>query len=234
MIRFYSLFPSSVKKTLILLGVIFLNFWIWRILEQNTPAAVVLILLTFLLFNLIIEKEEKIWIFCLILILFTLTSFMMIKSDFDKGFLSLTPEDQVKLNDRHFYYAKELGILFLNSKVLNYYKNYSLPVHKFESNLFSNLDPNLYFFASHPRERAGVNEYEKYSPIFLPFFILGILLMIYWGTIWATSYLIAVVLVSALISPNHQLGPILFFPLINICIALGLIYALKFVKNLKR
>ncbi len=176
----------------------------------------------------------KILIFCFVFILFTLTSFMMIRSGSDKGLLSPTPEDQIKLNDRHFYYAKELDKLFLNRKVLNYYKNYSLPVYKFEGNLFSNLDFNLYFFSSHPRERAGIGEFEKYSPLFLPFFILGMLLMIYRVSIWAAGYLIVSVFVSAFISPTYELGPILFFPLINICITLGLIYSLNFIKILKK
>lgn len=234
MIRFFLLFPSSAKKILVLLGVTFLNFWVWRILQINILLAAILIFLTFFLFKLVTEKKFRIWIFCLTFILFSLSSFIIIRSDFDNKLLSFTPEDQVKLNERHFYYAKDLGRFFLNSKVLNYYKNYSLPVHKFEGNLFSNLDLNLYFFASHPRERAGVSEFEKYSPLYLPFFIIGVLVLIYLGYIGIGVYLIAATLASAFVSSSYIIGPILFFPLINICITQGLIYTVNFVKDFKR
>ncbi len=223
-----------MMRNILILFVTLLNFWIWKILQQNIAVAAILVALTFILFRLITEKEVKKWIVFLVFILFSLTSFIMIKSDFDKGFFSLTSEDRIKLNERHFYYANELGKLFLNNKVLNYYKNYSTPVYRFERNLFSNLDFNLYFFASHPRERAGVNEFEKYSPIFIPFFAVGLLLMIYWCSVWAAIYTVAAALVSAFVSSSYSLGPILFFPLINICIVLGLINTLNFVKNRKK
>lgn len=225
------LFSSLVQKVYILLGVIFLNFWIWKIIREDPVIAILLITLTFLLFQLLIGRVFKILVL-IIIVLFSILSFIMLRSDFDRSIQTFTPEDEVKLNDRHFYYARELGGLFLNRKVLNYYKNYSLPVYKFEHNLFSNLDLNLYFFASHPRERAGAAEFEKYSFIFLPIFIIGVILLIYERSIWAAGYLVAATIVSAFVTSNYTLGPILFFPLINVIITLGIMYIFKISKKI--
>lgn len=230
MIRIY-LF--SIRKQVILLGVGLSNFWIWKIIQKNSVVAIILILLTFLLFQLTMERRLKIWVFTIVFVLFLSLSFIIIRSDFDKGIKLFTPEDQVKLNERHFYYSQELGAIFLNKKILNYYKNYSLSVYKLERNLFSNLDLNLYFFASHPRERAGVGEFEKFPPFLLPFFMIGTLLLIYWGSVRTAVYLVAATFASTFIAQNYILGPILFFPLINVCIAIGIIYILDLIANFK-
>jgi len=178
-------------------------------------------------------KKLKIWVFTIVFILFSSLSFIIIKSDFDKGIQLLTPEDQVRLNERHFYYSQELGAIFLNRKILNYYKNYSLLVYKLERDLFSNLDLNLYFFASHPRERAGVSEFEKFPPFLFPFFMIGTLLLIYWGSVKTACYLVAATFASTFIAQNYILGPILFFPLISVCIAIGIIYILDLITVFK-
>lgn len=47
----------------------------------------------------------------------------------------------------------------------------NVPIHKFENNLFSLLDPNYYFFGSHPRERVGTQNSLK-----IPFVAIGFLL----------------------------------------------------------
>jgi hypothetical protein len=47
-------------------------------------------------------------------------------------------------------------------------------------------------------------------------------------------YLLASTFISAFASSNYMLGPILFFPLINICIAQGLIYATSLLRDFKR
>lgn len=223
----------SIRRQFILLVVILFNFWIWNIIQKNLAVAIMLILLTFLLFLLIMERKLKIWVLTIVFILFFLLFFIIIKSDFDKGIQHFTPEDQVRLNERHLYYAQELGAIFLNRKILNYYKNYSLQVYKLEGNLFSNLDLNLYFFASHPRERAGVSEFEKFPPLLLPFFIIGTLLLIYWGSIRAAIYLVAATFVGSFITQNYILGPILFFPLISVCIAIGIIYISDLITGFK-
>lgn len=222
----------SLWKSLTLLTVVFLNFWIWKIIQTDLTIAILLVVITFLLFQLIVGKYFRLLILILI-VLFLFLSFSILRSGFDKKIQTVSPDDEVKLNDRHLYYSQELGSLFLNRKVLNYYKNYSLTLYKFEGNLFSNLDLNLYFFASHPRERIGVSEFEKFSPLFLPFFITGVIALIYSVSVWAGIYLIVAALISAFIDQNYLLGPILFFPLIAMIITIGLINFLRFVKDFR-
>jgi hypothetical protein len=47
-------------------------------------------------------------------------------------------------------------------------------LRKITRNFLAQLDLNLYFFAGHPRERIGVDEYEKFPYILLPIFLIGL------------------------------------------------------------
>lgn len=220
-----------IKEIVILLSVITFNFWFWRIVKENIFIGILLTLLTIFLYMLITQKRFQIITFVATFILLLVASSVVLKSDFVKEAQLQTPEDQIKLTERHFYYAEDLGKVFLNSKVLNYYKNYSLLIYKLQQNFFSNLDINLYFFASHPRERATIGEFEKYPSILLPIFIIGVLLLIYKGSIWGAGYLLYASLVSAFVSPKYTLGPLLFFPFINVTLVMGAIYAFKIFKR---
>lgn len=225
--------PFWLWKRLILLGIVFLNFWIWKIIVENINIAIIITILTFLLFQILTGKNFKVLSLTFIIVLFSILSFQILKTGFDKKIQTLKAEDNIKLNERHLYYSQELGNLFLNRKVLNFYRNYSLSLYKYEQNLFSNLDLNLYFFASHPRERADVAEFEKFPMLFLPFFIIGTILLIYWGSNWAFIYLILASSMSAFITSVYPLGPILFFPFVSVSIAIGIIYVLGRIKVLK-
>ena len=134
---------------------------------------------------------------------------------------------------RHEFYAKGLGKLYTNRFTLSYFKKYHLPLTKLQGNFFANLDPNLYFFSSHPRERGGIEEFNKYLPIFLPFFIIGFLYLIYNPKTKLIIYIAAILLLSSFISPNFKLGPILVLPIINYLITLGLLLSIKIlgIKN---
>lgn len=115
-----------------------------------------------------------------------------------------------------------------------YFKYFNLPLYKLQSNFFANLDPNLYFFASHPRERTGVEEFQKYLPVFLPFFVLGFISIIYKSSWKILTYVTFIAVISSIISPKYNLGPILFFPVINLLITTGVLISFQRTKGYLR
>lgn len=202
----------------------FINPWLWVIVRRD-------VLVGFLSFALSIFflyfcfKNKKLLI--PIIVLTGVLVAISLKGAFDESIFRNSALDIQQLNRRHEYLAQGLGKIYTNRFSLSFFKDFSIPLIKIQKNFFSNLDINLYFFASHPRERAGVEEFNKYWPIFLPFFIAGILYVIYKRIKIILIYILIVSSVSAFISSYYNLGPILFFPVVNVIITLGILYSLK-------
>lgn len=222
------LFSKTVTLNLLLLVITFSNFWIWRILKDNFVVGILLIILSFLFLRQIVAKFQ---IYQLLILTFTclLIGFLTLRVGSDTGIFITSPQDLPQLNKRHGFYALELGPLFTNRFSQKAYKYFGPPIFKLEKNLFSNLDINLYFFASHPRER-GTGEFEKYSWVLLFPFILGLFSVMKYIKVMGT-YLIGAAFVSMFLDPAYPLGPVLFFPLINVLIVFGLISFLNIFKD---
>ena len=145
--------------------------------------------------------------------------------------LTLSPEEKLRQDNKHLYFSHNLGKLYLNKVGLYFHQNLDLPLYKLQSNLFSGLDPNLYFFAGHPRERAGVGDFEKYLFLSLPFFIAGIVIAVQKKLKVIAYYFIAAATAGVLLRPDFIFGPVLFFPLINVLVFLGVVYFSNFIKK---
>lgn len=216
-------------QLIIVLLTIAVNYWIWRIIFLDPLLAIILSLLTLFLYLIFLNINLTLWIGVL---LFVFASFLNLKSGLDVNLRS-DNRGEIKLNERHFYYSEYLGKLYEN-KVSTYIYNLLPTLYKFEKNVFSSLDLNLYFFASHPRERVGIEEFKKYPYLFTPFFLIGYVFLIIKKTKIVLIYLVTAALINGFISPNYKLGPVLFFPLINMFIAFGIVIAFsKVAKFLK-
>lgn len=210
------------------LAVIVVNPWWWFILQKNFLIAWLAFFLSFAIFIYFYLNKSRL-ILKIFLILAAILIFICIKGGFDKSILSSSALEIQQYNKRHEFYAMDLGKIYTNRFSLSFFKDYSAPLYKLQQNFFSNLDPNLYFFKSHPRERGGVDEFEKYSPFFLPFFLVGILYCIYIPFRKILIYLLPILIIGSIISPSFYLGPILFFPIINLMITFGIILSLKLI-----
>lgn len=218
---------------IIQLFVIIINPWWWVIIQRNIWIGLLIFILSLVVFVYFWQiKSTKI---LLVLVMLTTTVFFVaVREAFDESVFRNSALDIQQLSKRHEFYAKGLGKLYTNRVSLTYFKNFNLPLSKLQHNFFANLDPNLYFFASHPRERLGVEEFQKYSPLFLFFFIIGSLYSIYVPRLAFFVYLIIISLVSSVVSSKYYLGPVLFFPLLNYLITTGIILNLKRVRYFKR
>ena len=202
------------KKLLIFLLVSLANVWIWRIIGSSPFLGLSIIILSFLLaFNLKIPS----------LILLAILGAFLLRTNFDTNLLYVSPFEKDKLELRHEYYAQGLGKIYRNR--IGIYLDYKVFPHtsRFINNLAYNMDPNLYFFANHPRERVGVVEFEKFSYLLLPFFVIGLIPVLLGLSDFLILYFILSLLISAFVFPGYNLGSILIFPFIVAVIYLGIL-----------
>ncbi len=202
-----------MKKIILIFLIAISNFWIWKIFTQSPFLAIVLILLSiFLILRLKV----------LSLILLVFLSAFLLKNSFDTNLLYVSPLEKDKLENRHEYYAQSLGRIYKNRISIYLHKTVSPYVSRYEKNLAYNLDPNLYFFASHPRERLGIDEFVKFPLIALPFFLIGLGVLFSGKYNFLLIYAIASVFVSGFLFPGYRLGPVLMFPFMTVTLYLGL------------
>lgn len=103
----------------------------------------------------------------------------------------ILPEEIYQINTRRSYYKnKFLGKILENKITFCFYK--------YQKNFFQGLDINYYFFANHPRERAGVKETEKFLWIFLPFFLLGTYWQLKTKFFWGIGYYLMILALSSI------------------------------------
>lgn len=107
----------------------------------------------------------------------------------------------------------------------------TIAFYKFENNFSVAIDPNLYFFANHPRERSGLREFEKYPYILIPLFLVG-LFYFYQKNRNVFIVLLGIPLIILTIFGNNSLlGPLSLFPFITIAISLGLARLLEKISS---
>ncbi len=195
----------------ILIVVLLLSPWTVRIAFSNPLLLLALILQTVLL-NLIHKKRNPKISFLLFLLLI-ISVLLYLPQSFDLSLFVHTPEEIFKINQRRQYYDNLTGRLFQNKL--------SLSVNKFETNLFQILDPNMYFFASHPRERVGVKEFSKFHFLFIPIFLIGFFSLIKDTSKTIFIYAFFTIAISTLVKNSAYLGPVFVFPLIVSVLYIG-------------
>jgi hypothetical protein len=196
-----------------LLPAIFLNPWIWKVWEQNWVVAILLIPITagyFAIWQGIVRRRFKLSL----ILVFSLAGLTFFTAGLDHRLLNPTPTEIWTINQRRSLYPAPLGRLFQNKAVL--------VLDKITGNIFTSLDPNLYFFASHPRERVGITEFSKITPWFLPVFLAGLYFWFrYFRKIFLFPFILSLLL-AAVSDPASSYGPLAMFPFVSSLIAWGL------------
>lgn len=206
------------------------NFWIWRIINVDPLLGLALVLLS-LTFIYLVNTGFNRKFFLIVVLLSMLISIKFLVSGFDNNLWVLTPDQQKQLNERHGYFAANLGKLFQNKFVLRFYKDIYPHLNTYENNIFNSLSPNLYFFANHPREREKVEEFAKYPPILIIPFLVGLLYLLNSSKYLIIAFFIFAAGVIGFVKQTYLFGPILFFPLINLLITIGFLKIYRVIKK---
>ncbi|OGM27130.1 hypothetical protein A2962_03440 [Candidatus Woesebacteria bacterium RIFCSPLOWO2_01_FULL_39_61] len=110
----------------------------------------------------------------------------------------------------------------------------SIAFFRLSKNFSEVIDPNLYFFANHPRERVGIKEIEKFSFMLLPVFIYGALKISEKKDKWLWIISFAVPLAATSVIGNYNsLGPVSLYPFFVVTLTRGLTEAFFKLKSKK-
>lgn len=193
-----------------------LSFWSWRIFENNLILFIQLLVLSVLFYIVLVEKMLRAKLQILTLLGVIVLSIVVVPRNIDKSIWQKSELDLVRINTDRSYYPVGIGRYFHNKIVDS--------VYKYKDNVFTLLDPNYYFFSTHPRELGNLNHFEKFPFVFIVFFIFGVYKIylrriLFWG--------IPLLLVSGLIDRNYNDGPVLLFPVMVAVIAVGLKFLIE-------
>lgn len=177
----------------------------------------IFIFLESILLIVVFVSREKKFARLTIWILIVFSAYLLL-NNFDKNIFKFSDLETIKTKERQEYYANELGKIYRNRLGILYFNNLRLYQSKLEANFFSNLDFNLYFSSSN----------AKYPLLLGPFFIIGFLHLLIKIPKIPIIYLGSALLLSAFIRVGA--GPILLFPIINLCIAIGGLKLFNFLK----
>ncbi|MCH7730114.1 hypothetical protein IID21_01130 [Patescibacteria group bacterium] len=208
------------------------NLWVWKIFGQNLLLGLLLVSASVLLYRLIIHKgaEALRYIF---LVLFALLLFSQWQTT-QPSSLTLLDNDQKRVQQMRLNEYPPIGISIAGKKLwipLAHWfegRRETIAAFRIKKNFSEAIDPMLYFFANHPRERVGVEEFEKFPYILLPFFIFGIFSLSkkFRNKSLALSLLAPLVLIS-FIGNKNPLGPFSLFPFLAVATATGITKAYK-------
>jgi hypothetical protein len=218
--------PKIIKsnyKFLVPVIISILSFWVWRILNGSLIVGILVILSVTALY------VKKIYLSYFLLFLIAVLVF---RQGFDRTVFVTNGLENSKIQKEEVFLANGFGKLYRNRIGIFLYKTVSPPVFKLEKNLFYNLDPNQYFFAGHPRERADALEFEKFSAFLLPFFLIGIYLIIKRPVTSVIFFVVISVVLSSFISGSYALGPVMLCPVLIYFISSGFEQSLLWLRNI--
>lgn len=200
------------------------NFWIYRIYEYNFFIGELLVIETVLLFLSTISKQGKLIPILILFVLSILGSILLIKH-FEQDIFSVSVVDSIRIEERRNYYAEGFGRIYKNRIGMFYFDHLRLYIDKISNNFFSASDLSSYFSHAFPIDQ------EKYTVIFAPLFIIGLLYLLSAIKIIHIIYVLIALSINTFISLDSSLKPLTIFPLISLCIATGLIKSLKITKE---
>lgn len=217
MVMFKRLLPFSF--------VLIFNLWLWKILAFDITLGLVVVLASIFLW-LGLQNIKKFYFYTLI-VLFSLLIFFQWKTSF-KTSLTFRNDNEKVIQQEWLKAYPPIYIKIAGKTIwipiahwLEQRKEF-LVFYKIEENFSEIVDPNLYFFANHPRERVGVKEFEKFPYILLPVFIVGLFSIKKKNLKEVLLGLSPVVLIS-LIGNSNSIGPFALFPFFAAVISMGLV-----------
>lgn len=209
-----------------ILFVLFISNWSWEIFSFNLYLFFLIWLASVLLFLALIKKSTKLfYIYLLVMIPILITQ---CKTTSNAGLSYMNATEKHIFTYRKSEFPVFTVNIFSKVKTINsalYLANERTAMFdKFEQNLLRTSDLNLYFFGNHPREIAGVREFEKYSFLLIPFFMFGLYQSAKSKT-WQllVSLLIPLTLLS-FIGQNNPIGPFSLFPFFTVTISIGILF----------
>lgn len=216
---------------------LFVNFWIWRIFSLSIPLGFLTLGSSILLYLLFREKSKHyLYIF---LFLFTLLLFFQWQTT-TRIPLTYLDNDEQRVQQERLGEYPPISVQLANKTIwvpiAHWFegRKETVAFFRIQKNFFEAIDPNLYFFANHPRERVNIQEFEKFPYILFPVFLIGILSFTYkrMNPIWIP--LVLPVILISFIGHKNALGPFSLFPFFTLTITQGINIGLAKIKQMSK
>lgn len=206
-----------VKKHLPLVFILIFNLWVYQIFSKNFIVGIFTILLS-IIFWLAYHNNKKNYL-QLGVVFVIIGLFLQYKTSCINSLTFLNENEKLQQQTRLRAYAGKNYILPL----ANWFelRQESIAFYKLEDNLAEAVDPNLYFFANHPRERVGIIEKEKFPYMLLPMFLLGFFSLRRKHLPLTLLGLSPLALIS-IIGNSNPMGPFTLFPFLAVVTAIGI------------
>lgn len=223
-----------MQKYLILVLSLFLNPWIWRIFQNNLLIFTLILSLSFLVFYFW-DKKVSLKILGIICTLFTVLFMFQYQTTEIQSLTNLTNDEYRVVSTRKTLYKSDSNLIRIILYRLNipelYEGSLSIANSRLQRNFFETIDPNVYFFAGHPRERIWANDFEKFPFLYLPLFIIGLYVFIKRSNLFMKLIFLVSILTFGFLGHLNKLGPFLLIPFFICLITLGLLQSFNLVKN---
>lgn len=209
----------------LLIIILFSNVWIWKIFGQNFLVFILLIIATVLLW-LLTTKKLKIKYYVIFLLIFLALFFFQWKTTTWHSLVLLSNDEQrikserIKLYNPSSHYMR---VIFYRLDLANFFEgDIGTIINRLQRNFFESLDPNVYFFAGHPRERVWANDFEKFPFTYIIPFILGFYQLIKRRNLVIQFWLVCSITLLSIIGHKNPLGPFILFPIFPTIFLLGI------------
>lgn len=210
-----NIISMTLRKLLPLLFVLSFNLWLSKIFAYNIFIALVTVVASIFIYLTETGSDgNRRCVYVCAVFIFILI-FFQYKTSSINSLVFLNENEKIEQQQRMRGYPREL---YRFANWLEQRKE-ALIFYKVEENFSEVVDPNIYFFANHPRERVGVVEYEKFPYILLPFFVFGILSVKKIPTLFLSA---SPIILLSLIGNSNPMGPFSIFPLLSVYTAKGL------------
>lgn len=201
-------FLKTNFRFLLIIFLVFSNFWIYKIFAGNLIIGFCVSLLSLII---ALKPAKKIIIFSILILAFLQFQTTSIKS------LTLLDNDQQRIQSERLraypptYIDLGLKVIWLKPAHWIEENKIIIATSRIEENLFTNLDINKFFFGGFPRNNSS--DFEKFPFIYLPLFILGIYSGVKSKQFFKMLFLLILPLgLLAYIGSDNKLDPFILFP----------------------
>lgn len=215
--------------------IIAVNPWTLKILDRNVLILILVVAATICLY-LVDQKFPKSKV--LSAIFFTLLLLFQYQ-DTQVTSLNLLDNDEQRVQSLRkssytsdFHYVR---LLIYKLNLRDYLEgDLNTISSRLQRNFFETIDPNIYFFAGHPRERVWAKDFEKFYFVFIIPFFIGLYKFLQQKNFFLKTVSILIILFLTLIGHKNNLGPFILYPIFTTIIYYGLIEIYLFLKLRKR
>lgn len=219
-----SLFKSHLLFFLILFG----NYWIWSIFLTNNLIFICLVTAS-IVFYLFFTKQQKKYVY-IFFVLFLVLLFLQARTTTSNNLKDITNDEQrVQTQRKNLYHSRFhiIRLLFFKFPLVEFFEgDLAVATKKIQVHFFETFEPNVYFFAGHPRERIWANESYKFPFVLIIPFVIGVFGILNRRFFYFHLFFLISAIALGFTGHLNPMGPFIAFPFLVFLIYFGVNFLL--------